>query len=408
MYKYLLFFFYFSLFGNIDEMEVFLTRKEEKKTLYLSPIKIQNSELSSKYINEITETLRFDLEHLEKILLLPKNVLEKQASFFQIQPILQGNLLLFKIQTFSGNVEFPPITLAGNIDEDRRTIHQTLDAFYQKYFHTKSILTTKLLYTIRKKVGEKKWVSEIWSADFDGQNAKGVIQDEHYHLFPCAIPYSQEFLYVSFKTGTAKIYSSNSQEPYITLVGNQILPSITKDGSKVAFISDAAGRPDLFMLEKGNKPIQLYSYPRSTNASPCFDPTGKKIAFVSDKDGAPRIYVISVPDIFGKRPETFLISKKNRENTCPSWSSDGTKLAYSAKTEGIRQIWTYNFETGEEEQLTLGRENKENPTWSVDNSHIVYNTEENAELYLLNSNTKKTEKLTKGPGNKRFAVWQTY
>lgn len=408
MYKYLFFFLTFSLFANVEEMEVFLERNEKKKTLFLAPISISNSKLPLDYTTQIMKVLKFDLGHLEKVYFLSDNQSEKQASFFQIMPYLKGNLLLIKAQTIKDTVEFSPISLSGKIDEDRREIHQTLDAFYQKFFNTKSLLTTKLLYCIRKKIGEKKWVSEIWNADFDGENAKAVIQDEHYHLFPCSIPFSKEFLYVSFKTGTAKIYSSNSPFPYIHLAGNQILPSITKDSTKIAFISDAAGRPDLFLQENGKKAVQLYSFPRATNASPCFDPTGKKIAFVSDKNGTPRIYMIHIPDIYGKRPETFLISKRNRENTCPSWSSDGTKLAYSAKTEGIRQIWLYDFETGEEEQLTMGIGNKENPSWAIDNSHIVYNTEEDAELYLLNSRTKKINKLTNGPGQKRFAVWQTY
>jgi len=36
------------------------------------------------------------------------------------------------------------------------------------------------------------------------------------------------------------------------------------------------------------KPVQLFSFPKATQASPTFSPDGSRVAFVSDKDGSPR------------------------------------------------------------------------------------------------------------------------
>lgn len=154
------------------------------------------------------------------------------------------------------------------------------------------------------------------------------------------------------------------------------------------------------------KPVQLYSYPRSTQASPTFSPDGSRLAFVSDKDGGTRIYTISTTPS-ETRGAALMISKQNRENSCPCWSPDGTKLAYSAKTGGNRQIWIYDFVSKEETQLTSGPGNKENPCWAPDSKHIVFNSTDAAssELYIVNLNQPEAIKISRGPGKKHYPVW---
>ena len=224
------------------------------------------------------------------------------------------------------------------------------------------------------------------------------------------------FLYVNYKTGQPKIYISTIDGTHnskaVDIRGNQLLPAISKKRDQIAFICDASGRADLFVQSiepasgKMGTPVQLFSYPRSTQASPTFSPDGTKIAFASDKDGSTRIYMI--PSKRGeKRSLPTLITKKNRENSCPSWSPDGTKLAYSAKTEGIRQIWIYDFSTGEERQLTFGEGNKENPSWAENSLHLVFNSTDSSssDLYLVNLNQPEAIRITNGPGKKHYPTW---
>jgi TolB protein len=170
----------------------------------------------------------------------------------------------------------------------------------------------------------------------------------------------------------------------------------------------------LFMQEfnpengESGKPVQLFSYPRSTQASPTFSPDGSKIAFVSDKDGSPRIYLLPAVH-FEKRATPTLLTKKNIENSCPSWSPDGKKIAFSAKTKGTRQIWIYDFDAGEEWQLTDGTGNKENPSWAPDSQHLVFNSTDGhvSELYLVNLNQPDVIKISSGPGVKHYPSWGT-
>ena len=197
--------------------------------------------------------------------------------------------------------------------------------------------------------------------------------------------------------------------------GNQLMPAVSRQCDKIAFISDITGNPDLFMQpfspESGTigKPQQLFSAFKSTQGTPSFSPNGKQIAFVSNKDGAPRIYIIEIaaPGASLKDVKPRLITKLNRENSAPAWSPDGSKLAYCAMAGGTRQIWYYDFDKKEERQLTQGQGNKENPTWGLDSLHLIYNSTGAAgsELYLINLNQSEAHKISSGIGEKRFPSW---
>jgi len=188
------------------------------------------------------------------------------------------------------------------------------------------------------------------------------------------------------------------------LRGNQLLPAISSGKTELAFISDAAGRADLFIkqynTERKTKPRQLFSYPGASNASPSFSPDGK-IAFVSDKTGTPRIYII---DLLHKHPP-MLLTRKHVENTCPSWSPDGKKIAYIAKVEGVRQIWIYDLITKQESALTRGGFNKENSVWAPDNLHIYFNSvdKKQTQLYMLHINHPNPIQITFGAGEKKIS-----
>ncbi|NGX29366.1 MAG: Dipeptidyl-peptidase 5 [Candidatus Anoxychlamydiales bacterium] len=437
-------FFISSIFAS-TEIEVSLSTKNSIKPLYLSKIFNEGADFENSYLESLASVLKFDLNNsgFTKVLKTEYQNDFKvshfdtdvafDSSFWsnkRIAIVVKSQVMKKTLKTFVYNVgnnilKTFELELTGNLNIDRQKLHSLCDNIQEILFGQKGIFTSKILYSVRSKneLDKKfKWQSEIWIADIDGENAKKLTDQNSYLVHPIFIPNSKnEYLYISYLNGPPKIHKSsitNSKEskPIINLRGNQLLPAISKNGDKLAFISDAAGGPDLFLqhfddnFQPIGKPLQLFSYPRSTQASPTFSPDGQKLAFVSDKDGGVRIYVIAISDnaYTRKRPVAHLITKKNRENVTPSWSKDGKKLAFSAKINNIRQICIYDFEKDEEWQLTYGANNKENPFWANDNLHIVFNTEDitETELYLININQKEAVKITKNEGKKRFPSFE--
>jgi TolB protein len=378
-----LIFLFCALFA--EEIEVRLKTAAEAKPVYL----VMDHPLRT--------VLEFDLNGGGFL-----HVVDRKAPHL-IQVFEDGNML----QATVVNPERGTKRHFANIPADRKGIHRLSDLIYKELFGIEGIASCRLLYAQRDSSGIG-FISEIYCCDSDGANPERITFDNDYCVTPSFYPKSEDFFYISYKQGQSKIFRSNvkskKSELAFELRGSQVLPSMDRQGVQMAFISDVAGRPDLFVHSFG-KSRQLFSAPRATQASPTFSPDGQKIAFVSDKDGSPRVYLM---DLHQVRKSLHLLTKRNRENTSPAWSPDGKKLAYSAKVDGVRQIWLYDFETEDEIPLTSGGVNKENPSWAPDSLHLVYNTEneDESELFILQIKQKVPIQITSGGGQKRFPAWE--
>lgn len=429
---------------SAQEIRVNLNTSSSLHPCYIGKIQSQNTSFSISYLNQLESILNYDFNYNGMTTVLPRaadkeKLLQNQdekvafnASSWKemglsyvLQLKLVGNTLTASCFTTQASSlkKFTSVTLNGQLHEDRIRIHKLADAIFKTLFQLEGVASSRLLFAhqTKGKNNNQEWLSEIWECDWDGGNLKQITHENSYCVTPVFLPHSSQFnndkfLYVSYKMGQPKIYiaslSDGLGQRMIDLRGNQILPSISQKRDKIAFISDAGGRTDLFIQPlsasgaDSGVPVQLYSYPRSTQASPTFSPDGSTVAFVSDKDGGTRIYTLSTSSS-AKRGNAIMITKKNKENTCPCWSPDGKKIAYSAKTNGIRQIWIYDLVSKEETQLTTGPGNKENPCWAPDSKHLVFNSTDgdSSELYVVNLNQPDAVKITKGPGKKHYPAW---
>lgn len=428
--------------GFARELEIGLKTQHQKSFVYLTRLHLSSSEYDWRYFDELRDVFQFDLQHNGLMSVVPTNIEWEDAiswsdvrSHFNVKDWRERNIpyvvavqvvdhrlqvIVFDVQRGSAK-KYPDLAMMGKLGVDRGFVHQVTDMIQADLFGVEGIASLKILYSKRYKVNDA-WLSEIWVCDSDGANSHPVIADQGYcispNFFPSSMRLQNHFYYVSFQEGQSKIYSSSletkEKELFVSLRGSQALPAMSMKGNMIAFITDTAGRPDLFVQSVNaqgkaiGRPRQLFSAPRSTQASPTFSPDGKEIAFVSDRDGPPRVYVMSV---LGpketKKPAMRLLTKKNRENTSPAWSSDGTKIAYSAKVDGVRQIWIYDFETEEERPITSGPANKENPSWAPDNLHLIYNTEDSdvCEMYRIHIEDKEPILIGAGSEQKRFPSW---
>jgi TolB protein len=422
IYKCICFFLFTALaWGSEQELVVRLETENQLTLIQFSTIEGSRAAFSKEYIQDLEKVLAFDLNHNGSTMLVDEVV------FYRLTSEVQGRNLTVQLSSADEQETLlvGPVYLSGYLGEDRRVVHEAADAVHRALFGANGIASTRLLYTVRHQEEGKEY-SEVWQADYDGANPKPLTEKKAgYCVTPSYVPpipgsEADSFLYVSYETGIPKIYLASLKDgrgrKIFSLSGNQLMPTISRQRDQVALISDVTGNPDLFLQpfspEKGplGKPRHLYTAPYSTQGTPTFSPDGLRLAFVSNKGGSPRVYILMIPPVGTplKEIQPVLITKVNRENTAPCWSPDGTKIAYCAKTKGVRQIWVYDLLTGVERQLTQGGQNKENPVWAPNSLHLVYNTSDagKCQLYLINLKQAKAVKITDGAGDKRFPSWE--
>jgi len=148
-----------------------------------------------------------------------------------------------------------------------------------------------------------------------------------------------------------------------------IEPSVSPDGSKIAFVSFVRRNPAIFVFSVDPvRDLRFYNETASVNGQPSFTPDGKQIVFSSSVRGCCGIYIANL-DGTGFRPITSsrFIDAEPKVNP-----KTGAEIAFSSGRSGPEQIYRMGMDGGDIERLTDGTGEASNPCWHPDGQHLAY------------------------------------
>jgi Tol biopolymer transport system component len=152
--------------------------------------------------------------------------------------------------------------------------------------------------------------------------------------------------------------------------GQEIFPTISPDGSMIAYSSMALGSWDIYLKKVGEAGVvNLTPERRYVDLSPAFSPDGKTIAFRSSRDGEG----IFLMDTAGRN-----ITRVSREGHNPSWSPDGNEIAvatdrvfdFEGRNDSFSSLFAINVKTGE--RRSIAATDAVQPSWSPHGHRIAY------------------------------------
>jgi Tol biopolymer transport system component len=141
-------------------------------------------------------------------------------------------------------------------------------------------------------------------------------------------------------------------------------------GNAFAYVSDAAGNPDIYLQRVGGRnPINLTADSPAADTSPAFSPDGERIAFCSERAGG-GIFVMGSTGESVKRLTDFGYD--------PSWSPDGKRIVFSTGTghdpynrDALAQLWVVPSAGGDVRPLTKQGDAVQ-PRWSPGGHRIAF------------------------------------
>lgn len=176
--------------------------------------------------------------------------------------------------------------------------------------------------------------------------------------------------------------------------------SWSPQGDRIAFAAKSGEKDALYILDVEKREVRKrYVFDLDGLFSPSWSPSGDRVAFVGLKDGMSDIYTVNLSDSSLQR-----LTHDLYDDTKPAWSWDGRRIAFSSDRHsgkegpsyGRYDIFVMNADGSQMERITESKASDQSPSWSPDNSKIVYVSDANGifNLYIADLDSSLTYPIT--------------
>ena len=156
-------------------------------------------------------------------------------------------------------------------------------------------------------------------------------------------------------------------------VSDEIVEWVTGEpgiaASRIVFSMRPFGNPsakELYIVDSDGEDLQRITWDENLAISPTWSPDGSRIAYVSYKTGLPRIYELALAD-GSERP---LNTGHDGQHLTPAYHPDGAELAFNILGSGL-----FRYDLGDDCCLTRlvgGRAENLQPSYSHDGDELVF------------------------------------
>jgi hypothetical protein len=280
---------------------------------------------------------------------------------------------------------------------------------FEAAFPYNAINDGKFHFFVLRHVGSvmEVWADNVNLGSVNGTGAGGATPADQFTVFDVQ---PSEFRGVVDEVGVwnralttgemTDLYNNGSGQTMITPGPSPTpIPTPTPmDGpGKIAFTSDRDGGDFEIYLMKGDGTNQFnLTHSPGQDAEPSFSKDGSKIAFRSNRDGNFEIYVMNA-DGTGQTN----LTNNPATDVNPSFRPDGSKILFSSTRDGNSEIYVMNADGTNPVNVTNNPASDFRAAFSSDGSKIAFTSDRdgNEEIYVMNADGSNPVRLTTNPGD---------
>ncbi len=236
------------------------------------------------------------------------------------------------------------------------------------------------------------------------------------------------------------LYDVESEQTELLVSGiDQDQPPVwSPEADRVAYVSDVDGSPDIYMVDiaTGGQTRLMFSDEREQvgdwspdgqwlvftrdghdglllrnptgvnlieltdgpDSNPVWSPKGDRIAFLRDMGEGRDLFVLrpTKSDDWAEDTDEEAVAHSEYDETSPSWSADGRRLAFVVRYDDQSEIFTVRVDGEDIQQLTYNTADDLMPDWSSEGDMIVFASYAygNSEILYMKGDGDEQTRLT--------------
>lgn len=202
-------------------------------------------------------------------------------------------------------------------------------------------------------------------------------------------------------------------------------PAWSPDGQRIAFVSNRGSNTDIYLMNIDGTALKRLTSDPAIDYKPTWLPDGQAIVFASTRSGHQELYVMGpddgeaipilqtdIPALSVKNEggnfDIYLFNSQGKgsvrrltddpaEDREPTWSPDGTKIAFTSSRDGNEEVYVMNADGSGQLNLTKNSDIDNSPRWSPDGKRLAFVSERdgNPEIYLMNADGSSPTNLSR-------------
>ncbi len=180
--------------------------------------------------------------------------------------------------------------------------------------------------------------------------------------------------------GYSHLFAYQSNHPFVRLTDGawqDITPSVSPDGSRLAFASNRQGHWDLYLVDLTSGSLTRLTDTPEYDASPSWSPDGQWLAYESyvgdEQEGNLELFIRTLD---GSQP-SIRLTEHQASDYSPAWSPGGRQVAFVSTRSGENEIWLADLDRTTDRFQNLSRNPSSietHPAWSIDGHRLSWSS----------------------------------